>query len=71
LPITFSPKDSIIINYYQDWEVDPDAEHGECWTGKGTWRCINSHGILDERLQFREQRNGFLGLANVHEHKMD
>jgi hypothetical protein len=24
LPITFSPKDSIIIDYYQDWEVEPD-----------------------------------------------
>ena len=32
LPITFSPKDSIIINYYQDWEVDPDA---------GTWRVLD------------------------------
>jgi len=33
LPITFSPKDSVIINYYQDWEIDPDA---------GTWRTIDS-----------------------------
>jgi hypothetical protein len=32
LPITFSPKDSIIINYYQDWEIDPDA---------GTWRVLD------------------------------
>ena len=31
LPITFSPKDSVVINYYQDWEVDPDA---------GRWRPI-------------------------------
>jgi hypothetical protein len=32
LPITFSSKDSVIINYYQDWEVDPDA---------GTWRVLD------------------------------
>ncbi len=29
LPISFTPKDTLLINYYQDWEVDPDA---------GTWR---------------------------------
>jgi hypothetical protein len=29
LPITFSPKDSPIVNYYQDWDVDLSA---------GTWR---------------------------------
>ena len=29
LPITFSPRDSVVVNYYQDWEVDPDA---------GIWR---------------------------------
>ena len=29
LPITFSPRDSVIINYYQDWDVDLSA---------GTWR---------------------------------
>jgi hypothetical protein len=33
LPITFSPHDSGIVNYYQDWEVDPDA---------GIWRPIDS-----------------------------
>jgi len=33
LPITFSPKDSVIINYYQDWEIDPDV---------GIWRPIDS-----------------------------
>ncbi|HEX3020262.1 MAG TPA: discoidin domain-containing protein [Chitinispirillaceae bacterium] len=33
LPITFSPKDSVIINYYQDWEVEPDL---------GIWRAIDS-----------------------------
>jgi len=33
LPISFSPKDSLVVNYYQDWEVDPDA---------GTWRAIDS-----------------------------
>jgi len=32
LPITFSPKDSIIINYYQDWEVEPD---------QGLWRQLD------------------------------
>ena len=32
LPIAFSPKDSVIINYYQDWEVDPDA---------GVWRALD------------------------------
>ena len=31
LPITFSPNDSVIVDYYQDWEVDPD---------KGVWRPI-------------------------------
>ncbi len=29
LPITFSPKDSLVMNYYQDWEVELD---------KGLWR---------------------------------
>jgi hypothetical protein len=33
LPITFSPKDSVIVNYYQDWEVEPDL---------GIWRPIDS-----------------------------
>lgn len=33
LPITFSPKDSVIVKYYQDWEVDPD---------RGIWREIDS-----------------------------
>ncbi len=33
LPITFSPKDSVVVNYYQDWEVDPD---------RGIWREIDS-----------------------------
>ncbi len=33
LPITFTPKDSVVINYYQDWEVDPD---------RGIWRAIDS-----------------------------
>jgi hypothetical protein len=37
LPITFSPKDSVIINYYQDWEVDPDA---------GTWRVLDRNRDL-------------------------
>jgi hypothetical protein len=32
LPITFSPKDSVVVNYYQDWEVDPDA---------GKWRPLD------------------------------
>jgi hypothetical protein len=32
LPITFSPKDSVIINYYMDWEVDVSA---------GTWRAFD------------------------------
>lgn len=29
LPISFSPNDSVVVNYYQDWEVDPD---------RGIWR---------------------------------
>jgi hypothetical protein len=33
LPMTFSPKDSAVVNYYQDWEVDPD---------QGIWRPIDS-----------------------------
>jgi hypothetical protein len=32
LPITFTQKDSVVINYYQDWEVDPD---------RGVWRAID------------------------------
>ncbi|NLG17844.1 MAG: family 43 glycosylhydrolase [Fibrobacter sp.] len=31
LPITFTPKDSVVLNYYMDWEVDPE---------KGIWRTI-------------------------------
>jgi hypothetical protein len=33
LPMTFTPKDSVVVNYYQDWEVDPD---------RGIWREIDS-----------------------------
>lgn len=33
LPITFTPKDSVVINYYQDWEVEPDL---------GLWRSLDS-----------------------------
>ena len=29
LPMSFTSKDSVLVNYYQDWEVDPDA---------GLWR---------------------------------
>lgn len=29
LPMSFTPKDTLLVNYYQDWEVDPDA---------GKWR---------------------------------
>jgi hypothetical protein len=32
LPISFTPKDSVVVNYYQDWEVDPD---------RGIWRAID------------------------------
>jgi hypothetical protein len=32
LPITFSPKDSVILDYYQDWEVEPDL---------GLWRPLD------------------------------
>jgi len=32
-PISFTPKDSVVINYYQDWEVEPDL---------GQWRQIDS-----------------------------
>ncbi len=32
LPITFSDRDSVIVNYYQDWEVEPDL---------GLWRPID------------------------------
>jgi hypothetical protein len=31
LPIAFTPRDSVLVNYYQDWEVDPD---------QGIWRPI-------------------------------
>jgi hypothetical protein len=33
LPITFTQKDSVVLNYYQDWEVDPD---------RGVWRAIDN-----------------------------
>jgi hypothetical protein len=33
LPVSFTPKDSVLVNYYQDWEVDPD---------RGTWRPIDA-----------------------------
>lgn len=33
LPITFNLKDSVMVNYYQDWEVAPD---------KGVWRPIDA-----------------------------
>ncbi len=33
LPITFTRRDSVVLNYYQDWEVDPD---------RGIWREIDS-----------------------------
>lgn len=33
LPITFTSKDSVVLNYYQDWELDPD---------RGIWREIDS-----------------------------
>ncbi len=32
LPITFTPRDSVVIEYYQDWEVEPDL---------GLWRTID------------------------------
>lgn len=32
LPITFTPRDSVVLNYYQDWEVDPE---------RGIWRTID------------------------------
>jgi hypothetical protein len=31
LPLSFTPKDSVVANYYQDWEVEPDL---------GQWRPI-------------------------------
>jgi hypothetical protein len=32
-PLTFTPHDSVVVDYYQDWEVDPDL---------GKWRPIDS-----------------------------
>jgi F5/8 type C domain-containing protein/glycosyl hydrolase family 43 len=32
LPMSFTAKDSALVNYYQDWEVDPDA---------GLWRALD------------------------------
>lgn len=32
LPLTFTQKDSVVLNYYQDWEVDPE---------RGVWREID------------------------------
>jgi hypothetical protein len=33
LPITFNSKDEVVVDYYQDWELDPD---------RGVWRTIDS-----------------------------
>jgi len=33
LPLAFTQRDSVILNYYQDWEVDPD---------RGIWREIDT-----------------------------
>lgn len=32
LPMSFTPRDSVVVNYYQDWEVDPEA---------GEWRPLD------------------------------
>ncbi|MBN1760246.1 MAG: discoidin domain-containing protein, partial [Chitinispirillaceae bacterium] len=32
LPITFTPRDSVVLEYHQDWEVEPDL---------GLWRLID------------------------------
>jgi hypothetical protein len=32
LPLSFTQKDSVVLNYYQDWEVDPE---------RGVWRTID------------------------------
>jgi len=37
LPMSFTPKDTLLVNYYQDWEVDPDA---------GKWRAFDVHRNL-------------------------
>ncbi len=37
LPVSFTPNDSLVLNYYQDWEVDPDA---------GIWRPIEEERNL-------------------------
>lgn len=37
LPITFTPRDSVVIDYYQDWEVEPDL---------GLWRPIDEERNL-------------------------
>jgi hypothetical protein len=33
LPITFNSKNEVVVDYYQDWELDPD---------RGVWRTIDS-----------------------------
>jgi hypothetical protein len=37
LPITFTQRDSVVINYYQDWEVEPDL---------GLWRPLEDERNL-------------------------
>jgi hypothetical protein len=40
LPYTFTARDTPVVNYYQDWEVDPDA---------GTWRPFDYNRNLAKR----------------------
>jgi hypothetical protein len=40
LPMTFTARDTPVVNYYQDWEVDPDA---------GTWRPFDYNRNLAKR----------------------
>jgi hypothetical protein len=40
LPITFTPKDTLMMNYYQDWELEMD---------QGTWRPFDYNRNLAKR----------------------
>jgi hypothetical protein len=57
LPITFSPRDSVIINYYMDWEVDVSA---------GTWRAFDyKRNLAMHKIAAASSVNGSYVANNV------
>jgi hypothetical protein len=57
LPITFTQKDSVVIDYYQDWEVEPTL---------GLWRAIDSkRNLALEKTATASSSNGSNTPGNV------